>query len=466
MATMITAECINCGACEPECPNTAIYQGGVEWLAPDGATHPPLSNDIFYIVPEKCTECVGFFDQEACAKVCPVDCCVPNPAIPEAESVLLARARTLHPDKTIPDDAPSRFKAEGAAGAVAPAAGAAAAAPAPAAAPAAAAPAKPAAAAAAAAPVVRGRVEKPVYKPTPRPSRTYAGEIPAEYEQLLADLGSPRRSVSWSAILPLTVLAVSQGLLGALSARTKERIEAAICDHRFFDAQLATAANIFLNLVLYPILCVVVAVGAGRTDVFTGGVHRWITLGVTLAAVEAMRRLRETLFHGVPLTETPLRGAIYAPVVWPLGRLVMLVAGERGVASGVAYDGFSGGQERFDEKLERARRYGEVYQLEERDDAYLLRVEFPRALPPSSLGEQLDLPDEMPDYDFDLELKDGAFLVTGRVIDPHVRRLTGVAPAFPSTFTTRVALRAPVAGFRHRYRDKTLEVVLPKAAAR
>ena len=93
MATMITSECINCGACEPECPNTAIYQGGVEWQALDGAMHPALSNDIFYIVPEKCTECVGFHDHEACAAVCPVDCCVPNPDIPETHEVLLARAR-------------------------------------------------------------------------------------------------------------------------------------------------------------------------------------------------------------------------------------------------------------------------------------------------------------------------------------------------------------------------------------
>ncbi|MFO0398762.1 MAG: 4Fe-4S binding protein, partial [Sphingobacteriia bacterium] len=26
MAIIITQECINCGACEPECPNTAIYE--------------------------------------------------------------------------------------------------------------------------------------------------------------------------------------------------------------------------------------------------------------------------------------------------------------------------------------------------------------------------------------------------------------------------------------------------------
>jgi len=114
MATVITSECINCGACEPECPNTAIYQGGVEWQAQDGSMHPAISNDIFYIVPEKCTECVGFYDHEACAAVCPVDCCVPDPNRPESEGALLQRARELHPDETFPDDAPSRFRKEGA----------------------------------------------------------------------------------------------------------------------------------------------------------------------------------------------------------------------------------------------------------------------------------------------------------------------------------------------------------------
>src|SRR5437773_8527323 len=113
MATVITSECINCGACEPECPNTAIYQGGVEWEL-NGVTHPTIATDIFYIVPEKCTECVGFFDHEACAAVCPVDCCVPDPNIPETEDVLIARAKELHPEQAFTDDFPSRFRKEGA----------------------------------------------------------------------------------------------------------------------------------------------------------------------------------------------------------------------------------------------------------------------------------------------------------------------------------------------------------------
>jgi hypothetical protein len=40
---------------------------------------------------------------------------VPDPRRPETHEVLLARARALHPGEVIPDDAPSRFKREGAA---------------------------------------------------------------------------------------------------------------------------------------------------------------------------------------------------------------------------------------------------------------------------------------------------------------------------------------------------------------
>ena len=112
MATTITSECINCGACEPECPNTAIYAGGVPWEL-NGTPGRAIAQDIYYIVPSKCTECVGFHDHEACAAVCPVDCCIPDPANLESEGVLLQRARELHPETTFPDDAPSRFRKEG-----------------------------------------------------------------------------------------------------------------------------------------------------------------------------------------------------------------------------------------------------------------------------------------------------------------------------------------------------------------
>ncbi len=114
MAIYITDDCINCGACEPECPNNAIYEGGIQWAIKDGTTltgaftledgkvvdtadkQTPVSDDFYYIVPDKCTECKGFHDEPQCAAVCPVDCCLPDPDREESDEVLLARKAKLH----------------------------------------------------------------------------------------------------------------------------------------------------------------------------------------------------------------------------------------------------------------------------------------------------------------------------------------------------------------------------------
>lgn len=114
MAIIITDECINCGACEPECPNNAIYEGGAEWKYADGtglkgmvklfdgkevdadAYQDPIDMDVYFISPDKCTECVGFHDEPQCAAVCPVDCCVPDEDIVESEDQLLLKKDGLH----------------------------------------------------------------------------------------------------------------------------------------------------------------------------------------------------------------------------------------------------------------------------------------------------------------------------------------------------------------------------------
>ncbi|MGX3010617.1 YfhL family 4Fe-4S dicluster ferredoxin [Helicobacter sp. 23-1044] len=63
MALMINDECIACDACREECPNEAIDD-----------------NDPIYIIdPDKCTECVGHYDEPNCVLVCPVDAIIPDP---------------------------------------------------------------------------------------------------------------------------------------------------------------------------------------------------------------------------------------------------------------------------------------------------------------------------------------------------------------------------------------------------
>ena len=114
MSIIITDECINCGACEPECPNTAIYEAADEWRYEDGTdltgdiilqngkavnadeAQVPVSDEFYYIVPDKCTECKGFHDEPQCAAVCPVDCCVPDEDNVETEEELFAKKENLH----------------------------------------------------------------------------------------------------------------------------------------------------------------------------------------------------------------------------------------------------------------------------------------------------------------------------------------------------------------------------------
>ena len=79
MALLITDDCINCDVCEPECPNDAIYQG----------------EDIYEIDADKCTECVGNFDNPQCQEVCPVDCIPLNPMRVESKDELLQKYERL-----------------------------------------------------------------------------------------------------------------------------------------------------------------------------------------------------------------------------------------------------------------------------------------------------------------------------------------------------------------------------------
>ncbi len=114
MAIKITNECINCGACEPECPNNAIYEAAEDWKFSDGTElsgtiilpngnkynaeelQEPKNDEVYYIVADKCTECKGFFNEPQCAAVCPVDCCVPDEENEETEEQLLSKQHFLH----------------------------------------------------------------------------------------------------------------------------------------------------------------------------------------------------------------------------------------------------------------------------------------------------------------------------------------------------------------------------------
>ena len=79
MALTILDTCINCDVCEPACPNQAISMGA----------------DYYVIDPDKCTECMGHFDEPQCMQVCPVSCIPVHPEFVEDRETLMQKYMRL-----------------------------------------------------------------------------------------------------------------------------------------------------------------------------------------------------------------------------------------------------------------------------------------------------------------------------------------------------------------------------------
>ena len=446
MATMITSECINCGACEPECPNNAISQG----------------DPVYVIDPLLCTECVGFHDYEACAAVCPVDCCVTDPNNLETEEVLIARARALHQDVNFEENFQSRFRKVNAeqkpAAAMQQPASPANPTPPPAeqkTVP----PPKPVASLAAAKPVTPPAVPKPApqLKKEIRPKKTFPSEVSESFEELSNQYRS-RGFLSKGLGKALVILA--QPVLGALPHDTKKQIEAAV-QSPWFTAAGSTGLNIVHNAVIYPAVCMIVAVIVhGPAVLFSQEINNYILVGLFLAVAEGVYRLKDGILHAKPAEEMVFPASVYGA---PLGIILHpILAKHAGVIRElpIPVDGFY--SKGFVEKLERERRYGNVYTVEDRGGALFLRLEFPRRLPDIGLPNRQQLSDEMPEYDYDLALKDSQFIIKGRCTDERVRKISSSIGAFPPEFTTIIPLKDRVVGFAHRFENKLLEVLLLK----
>lgn len=443
MATMITSECINCGACEPECPNNAISQ----------------SEEIYVIDPLLCTECVGFHDYEACAAVCPVDCCVPDPNNVETEDVLIARAREIHKDVAFGEAFESRFRMSEEQPSPTPSASKAEEAPDPAQPQIAQKP-KAASQPAPQQPEKKPAPVKPAAQPPPppKPQKHFPGELPMGFQELSAkfESGGPLTKT-----LPRLLIFLLQPILGGLPHVDKKDLENAVGNPFVFSNAGATGFNILLNMILYSLIFMALAVALlGLEVLFDQRINNYILIGVSLGFVEAVFRLREGIFHVKPVEEITFACALYGiPLSFGFRSLM---ARQTGVIRTlpIPVDGFYAMG--FVEKLERERRYGNVYTIENRGGAYLLKMEFPKRVPDIGLPIRSDLPDEMPDYDYDLILKDGYFIVKGRCPDERIRKISSSVAAFPPDFTTTIALQEKVQGFSHRFANKLLEVLLLK----
>ena len=295
-------------------------------------------------------------------------------------------------------------------------------------------------------------------KQEPRPKKTFPNELTVTFQEARSQYGGG--GAIQSRVVRLAVILL-QPIVGALPHGMKKRLEAAI-QSPLFTAAGSTAVNILLNALLYPIICVVIAVmGHGLAVLFTKDINNYVLVGLLLAIIEGVIRLRDGIFHAKPADEMNFPAAIYGV---PLALIAEpFLAKYTGFVREVPIpvDGFY--SKGFIDKLERERRYGNVYTVEDRGGAFLVKMEFPRCMPDIGVADRTGIPDEMPDYDYDLALRDSQLIVKGKCIDEKIRKISSSFGAFPPEFTTVIPFRQRLAGFTHHFENKLLEVLLVKA---
>lgn len=88
MAVHINDDCISCNLCVPVCPNRAI----ADLPAKDPRA---IHGTTFVVDPDLCTECVKFYGEPQCIKVCPTDAIPLGELIEEARDELELKADRL-----------------------------------------------------------------------------------------------------------------------------------------------------------------------------------------------------------------------------------------------------------------------------------------------------------------------------------------------------------------------------------
>ena len=287
---------------------------------------------------------------------------------------------------------------------------------------------------------------------------------------------------------PFNILAMlGQPILGAFSAGFKMRLEEMAGNTSVFSAAVSTGINSLVNLTLYPLILFFIGLQGQSANLFTSEGNLMIFFGIVYAISEGIYRFKDEFssteeqsrygaaFYGwfISLIATPLLiGLRSALIATPTAqRTTMPGAVEM---DGAIYS---------DDIKERYRRYGMVNQVSEMADYYRIEIEFPRWVPNSTAKQTYELPDRMPNYDYEVHLSSPYSVdsmpapettvtvqtrlpvnpETGQMEDPRFEKVVGRTSSFPNGFTSIFPIQAQPEDFHTDYRNRVLEIIVPKA---
>ena len=287
--------------------------------------------------------------------------------------------------------------------------------------------------------------------------------IPEEFVQL-PDLPESTIRPALRVLVTLT-----QPVLGAFSAKFKRDLEEMVDNSRTFSAAVSTGINCLINLTLYPVLLFLFAVKGRGVGLFAAESNLAIFIGVVFAVVEGLYRFKDDLVSTEGEEVSQYRAAFYGWIPSFIAQALLsalkstMVSQPSAPRSSVPGAVLTDGPIYSDDLRERYRRYGMVNRIQEESDYYQIEIEFPRWVPDSVYKKQLDLPDRMPDYAFQIDLQDDTLTVEAKLDDPRFSQVLGRASSFPNGFRNTFQIEGQPNDYRADLRDKVLEIIVPKA---
>jgi ferredoxin len=118
----------------------------------------------------------------------------------------------------------------------------------------------------------------------------------------------------------------------------------------------------------------------------------------------------------------------------------------------------------LEDPWERMKRYGMASRISDEGDHYLLKFDMPAVVPNHELKFKMGLPEVMPDYSYQVKVKDKHIVVKAKCEDEKVRQLSGWMNSFPMMFYKEFNTEVPIKGHKENYdkENKVLTVTLEK----
>lgn len=256
------------------------------------------------------------------------------------------------------------------------------------------------------------------------------------------------------------LLRVLQPFLGALRAKEKYLLEG-YASPSVFSASFATWLNGGLNVLLYGLLAVrLTAVLVGEGWESSGLLNLLLVLGVGFGVVEGSVRVWSALFD----PSTPphrqhgacVYGWLVTWLVWPFVEAAVRPAARPPQPRVTPPEkSVPGGEVHLEDELEKRRRYGMVHQVTTEGNEYLIRLEMPRKTPVTARTAKLKLPSDLPDYRIEVWVEGEIVHVQAILDDPRFAEVVGRDAGFPASFLTSFKLERVNSHFQKEYDPKT-----------